>query len=398
MARLPLLGGAYTARSVIANAQKCINLYPEKNQSDSPVPLTHYQRPGFDPIQVGPGTVPLVTVPVPPVAPPLPTKLWVVGSSCELLQFPLAANGNVAPTLDIQGLATQLTSLLANGDDKSFTFAVDFDAGGNQYLVGYKLVAGGTGIQYFYVVFRPGDTGNLAPLHYVHGPTSGLDAIVTEAGNAGIAVDSAANVYLGIFAKIYKFLPGSDGDAPATLFLDNSGIPGYVITSLHWDWQRQWLWTSWYNANINTSGLNAYSLDGVLQRSITDAANLFQPWQVTTGPDGSIITVDIPGASTQAFVYAPKAAGASNPTRVLTPPLPGGNDAPLGVAVDGVGRLYIGSGKGASTVYVYEAGASDALGSVPIQTIAGAATLFDHMLPTSVPPSAVTNIQQLNVR
>ena len=47
MARLPLLGGAYQARSIIANAQRCVNLYPEKNQADAPVPLTHYQRPGF---------------------------------------------------------------------------------------------------------------------------------------------------------------------------------------------------------------------------------------------------------------------------------------------------------------------------------------------------------------
>jgi hypothetical protein len=45
--RLPLIGGSYTARSIIANAQRCINLFPEANQKDAPVPLTHYQRPGF---------------------------------------------------------------------------------------------------------------------------------------------------------------------------------------------------------------------------------------------------------------------------------------------------------------------------------------------------------------
>lgn len=47
MARLPLLGGSYSARSVIANAQRCINLFPESNPKDAPVPLTHYQRPGL---------------------------------------------------------------------------------------------------------------------------------------------------------------------------------------------------------------------------------------------------------------------------------------------------------------------------------------------------------------
>lgn len=47
MSRLALLGGAYRARSPIANAQRCINYYPEVNPKDSPSPVTHYQRPGL---------------------------------------------------------------------------------------------------------------------------------------------------------------------------------------------------------------------------------------------------------------------------------------------------------------------------------------------------------------
>jgi hypothetical protein len=45
--RLPLVGGAYAARSVIGNATRCINLYPEANRQDGPKTLTHYQRPGL---------------------------------------------------------------------------------------------------------------------------------------------------------------------------------------------------------------------------------------------------------------------------------------------------------------------------------------------------------------
>lgn len=58
MARLPLLGGSYSARSIIANCQRCINYFPESNPKDSPVPLTHYQRPGL---------VPLVSPPAPAI-------------------------------------------------------------------------------------------------------------------------------------------------------------------------------------------------------------------------------------------------------------------------------------------------------------------------------------------
>ncbi len=50
MARVPLIGGAYEARSVIANAQRRINYYPELNRRDAPVPVTHYQRPGLVPL------------------------------------------------------------------------------------------------------------------------------------------------------------------------------------------------------------------------------------------------------------------------------------------------------------------------------------------------------------
>ncbi len=47
MQTLPLIGGSYSSRSVIANAQRCINLYPEGNRKDSPTSVTHYQRPGL---------------------------------------------------------------------------------------------------------------------------------------------------------------------------------------------------------------------------------------------------------------------------------------------------------------------------------------------------------------
>lgn len=55
METLPLIGGSYSARSVIANAQRCVNLYPERNREDSPSKATHYQRPGLTTL-VAPGS------------------------------------------------------------------------------------------------------------------------------------------------------------------------------------------------------------------------------------------------------------------------------------------------------------------------------------------------------
>lgn len=47
MPKVALEQGAYQARSPIANAQVCINLYPEPNSKDAPFPLTHYPAPGL---------------------------------------------------------------------------------------------------------------------------------------------------------------------------------------------------------------------------------------------------------------------------------------------------------------------------------------------------------------
>jgi hypothetical protein len=46
MARINLLGGTYQARSIIADAQRCLNLYPEKNPEDASAPYTNLLTPG----------------------------------------------------------------------------------------------------------------------------------------------------------------------------------------------------------------------------------------------------------------------------------------------------------------------------------------------------------------
>lgn len=45
--RVALTTGAYEARSIIASAQRCVNLFIEKNPKDSPYPFTHYPTPGL---------------------------------------------------------------------------------------------------------------------------------------------------------------------------------------------------------------------------------------------------------------------------------------------------------------------------------------------------------------
>jgi hypothetical protein len=54
--KIPLTGGMYESRSVIASAQRCVNLYPEKNASEeAPFPVTHQLTPGLTQLIEGTG-------------------------------------------------------------------------------------------------------------------------------------------------------------------------------------------------------------------------------------------------------------------------------------------------------------------------------------------------------
>lgn len=109
MSRVQLLGGAYSARSMIANAQRCVNLYPEKNpvENEAPVPVTHYLTPG------------LVTAVTPTAGQPVRAMYRtsvgalyaVVGTGVYLI-----ASNNVATFMGNIGTSTGPVSISDNGD------------------------------------------------------------------------------------------------------------------------------------------------------------------------------------------------------------------------------------------------------------------------------------------
>lgn len=45
--KIPLIGGSYEARSLIADIRRCLNLYPEKNPETASAPYTYYPVPGL---------------------------------------------------------------------------------------------------------------------------------------------------------------------------------------------------------------------------------------------------------------------------------------------------------------------------------------------------------------
>lgn len=80
MPKVPLITGAYTARSVIAEAQRCINLYIEKNPDEDAVfPFTHYPTPGLEFLASGGGAPPSPPAPPPGVVTWNPLDMTVNG-------------------------------------------------------------------------------------------------------------------------------------------------------------------------------------------------------------------------------------------------------------------------------------------------------------------------------
>lgn len=120
MQRLPLIGGSYVARSVIASATRCINLYPEANPKDALVPMTHYQRPGL---------VPLCK----PTTPAIGRGVWqasngvgyaVIGTSLYLVEsnFSYTKLGDLTPnrTNPCSLIDNGITAMVVDGGPKGF--------------------------------------------------------------------------------------------------------------------------------------------------------------------------------------------------------------------------------------------------------------------------------------
>jgi hypothetical protein len=252
-----------------------------------------------------------------PGSPPNPnavpsTQLWVVGSSCELMRWPLTATGNDAPAINLQGTATTLTG--PEGSDDSFTYAVDFDSAGNQYALNFALLAD-AGFLYSIPIFAPNATGDVAPILNIQGSATQLNASFgpVEVFVGGICLDDSSNIFAGARTTILKFPAGSDGNATGTVFLSDVGLD--QISSLYFDSARQWIWVSTFNPDVR-----AYDLSGTLQRQLV-YSGFSGPFQVFIGPDGSIFVSDAPRSTGPCvFVFAPTANNNDAPTRTIILP------------------------------------------------------------------------------
>ncbi len=264
-------------------------------------------------------------------------KIYVadLGSSEALPQippsvfvYPAGSNGNAAPIATISGSNTGLRGPIGMAVDSS----------GKIYAAGYNSNTG-----YSVLVYAAGSNGNVAPIATISGSNTGL------IGPIGTAVDSSGKIYVandGIYndfgveivpPSVLVYPAGSNGNvAPtATISGSNTGLNLPVGIA------------------VDSSG-NTYVTDG--------------------GPDG--------GGPASVFVYAAGSNG--NVASIAT--ISGRNtglSAPVGIAVDSSGDIYVVDG---ASVFAYSAGSN---GNVaPVATISGPNAELTEPLSIAIQPVA----------
>ncbi len=193
MQKLPLIGGSYLARSVIANAQRCLNLYPESNRADSPVPITHYQRPGLAQLATGTnasGTFTFTVNPSDGDTLTLNSLVWTF-RAVVVAATDLAIGGTLDVTLF---LAAQKFTASANALMTVATYTAPQDGLASIILIVYKT-AGTAGNAY--TLAASAATRSAATL------VGGVDLIATPAIARGLYQASNGDGYAVIGANLY---------------------------------------------------------------------------------------------------------------------------------------------------------------------------------------------------
>ena len=260
MPRINLLGGAYTALSVISNAQSCINLFQESNPpADAPVPLTHYLTPGLALLTPGPSANPVRRVYRASNGQPyaviggtvyLVSSSWALTAVGTITNLPtpviLADNGLVLVIVDGSnvGWACDLTTNnFAPITDPSFYGATYAD-----YIDGF-LVFNRPGTAQWYsslanVTFDmlTGPAGAIYSGQITAGGTGYVDGTypnVPATGGTGTGAQATFVVSGGVVTSVTATLEGTGYSVGDTLTVSNSYLGGtgsgftYTVNNVH---------------------------------------------------------------------------------------------------------------------------------------------------------------------
>jgi hypothetical protein len=208
VSRVNLLGGTYLARSIIASAQVCQNLFPEKNPQDAAAPYTHYLTPGSTLLGV----------------PPLPATARALYTATNGSLYYVCGNNVYLVAL---GPPISFTLLGALGDN--LTTPVGINDNGNVLIIvnGTGVPIGGTGPGAGWAInLQPGIAGQPIAGVVTNAGTSGAGGSV----NAGTITSPGSGALNGTYSGV-EFTGGSGTGGTATSVTVTNLITGFAYVS-----------------------------------------------------------------------------------------------------------------------------------------------------------------------
>ncbi len=270
---------------------------------------------------------------------------YTSSSAASISQWPTNANGNVAPSTQITGVATTLVG----------PTAVTRDASGNIYVADFDASA--------VDVFAAGASGNVAPIHHINGSLTGIS------GAEGIGVDSGSNIYVSNrnANTVAIFAAGSDGNvAPARLISGAATLlssPQQIVVNSGGDFYVS------NSANASIEYFDSLANGNAAPVRVLSGSNTGLTHTFGMAVDSAGVIYALNGAAIT--IYPAGSDGNVAPTRTISGSNTGltGNE---GIAVDNSGSLYVTECTAPNSVLVFSATAN---GNVaPSQTISGSAT------------------------
>lgn len=290
-------------------------------------------------------------------------------SDDKVLAFSRDAGGDAAPVAQIAGSKTHLV----------YPRAVALDNARNLYVSNYTPLEKQRNVD----VFAPGADGDAAPLRTISGPDTQLQApsalSLDRAGNLYVvdsygASSGCSNPTQGCWA-INVYAAGAGGNAAPVRSIRGPATKLFYVYGSAVDASGNVYVADGYHVNCCVTVYAAGASGNVkplrtIQGSRTDLA---VPVGVALDSHGNVYVLNAEGSPTRSVtVYAAGAHGNVKPIRDIVGQNTGLYAAPVGIAVDGSGRVYVLQSGTGNSISVFAPGATGDV--APVRVIAGKKT------------------------